>query len=174
MRKNEIILEINIKDENSKERIINSFENMKREYPEWNWNNIETKENEEEIKECEIYINDKKIDFAYYYTFKNKGKYIIKYKFKKLLNSSNFMFCNCNSLSSIDLSNFNTQNVANMGFMFYGCKSLSSLDLSNFNTQNVTNMAFMFSFCKSLSSLDLSNFNTQNVSNMEYMFYNCN
>ena len=27
-----------------------------------NQNNFETKENEDEIKECEIYINDKKID----------------------------------------------------------------------------------------------------------------
>ena len=72
MIKNEIILEINIKEDNSKERIINSFENTKREYPKWNMNNIEIKENEEEIKECEIYINDKKIDFNYYYTFKKK------------------------------------------------------------------------------------------------------
>ena len=119
MVKNEIILEINIEDYNSKERIINSFENTKRENPNWDWNNIEKKENEEEIKECEIYINDKKIDFTYDYTFKNKGKYIIKYKFKKLLNSCNFMFNGCNSLSSIDLSNFNTQNVTTMRSMFW-------------------------------------------------------
>ena len=43
MVKNEITLEINIKNKNSKERIINSFENTKREIPEWDWNNIETK-----------------------------------------------------------------------------------------------------------------------------------
>ena len=86
MVKNEIILEINIKDNNSKERIINSFENTKRENPDLVWNNFETKKNEDEIKECEIFINDKKIDFTYYYIFKNKGKYLIKYKFKKLLN----------------------------------------------------------------------------------------
>ena len=69
MIKNEIILEINIKDNNSKERIINSFENTKR----WDWNNIEKKKNEKKIKECEIYINDKKIDFKNNYAFKNKG-----------------------------------------------------------------------------------------------------
>ena len=150
MVKNEIILEIDIKYNNSKERIINSFENVKRENPDLDWNNIETKKNEEEIKECEIFINDKIIDFTYYYIFKNKGKYLIKYKFKKLLNSCNFMFYYCNSLSSLDLSNFNTQNVTNMGYMFSYCNSLSSLDLSNFNTQNVTNMESMFRGCKSL------------------------
>ena len=171
---NEIILEINIEDNNSKKRIINSFENTKRENRDWNWNNIETKENEDEIKECEIYINDKKIEFTYDYIFKNKGKYIIKFKFKKLLNSCNFMLSGCESLSSIDLSNFNTQNVTNMGYMFYNCNSLTSLDLSNFNTQKVTNMESMFDDCNSLSSLDLSNFNTQNVTNMESMFSGCN
>ena len=34
------------------------------------------------------------------------------------------MFCECNSLTNINLSNFNTQNVTNMSFMFYGCNSL--------------------------------------------------
>ena len=75
MIENEIISEIYIKDHNSKQRIINSFENTKREKLNWNWDIIESKENEKEIKDCEIYINDKKIDFTYYYIFENKGKY---------------------------------------------------------------------------------------------------
>ena len=36
-----------------------------------------------------------------------------------------WMFCGCKSLTNIDLSNFNTQNVTNMKYMFYGCKSLN-------------------------------------------------
>ena len=60
------------------------------------------------------------------------------------------MFSSCKSLSSLDLSNFNTQNVTSMGYMFSGCKSLLSIDLSNFNTQNVTSMESMFSDCNSL------------------------
>ena len=34
-----------------------------------------------------------------------------------------------------------------MGYMFYGCSSLKDLNLSNFNTNNVTNMGGMFSGC---------------------------
>jgi len=34
--------------------------------------------------------------------------------------------------------------------MFYYCSSLTNIDLSNFNTQNVTNMRDMFCFCSSL------------------------
>ena len=57
--------------------------------------------------------------------------------------------------------------------MFWNCKNLTSLDLSNFNTENVTTMNDMFSGCKNLTSLNLSNFNTENVTYMEYMFYGC-
>ena len=34
-----------------------------------------------------------------------------------------------------------------MGSMFYGCSSLKELNLSNFNTNNVINMGYMFSGC---------------------------
>ena len=50
--------------------------------------------------------------------------------------------------------------------MFYECSSLISLNLSNFNINNVINMSYMFFNCYSLYSLDLSNFNTNNVKYM--------
>ena len=34
------------------------------------------------------------------------------------------MFRDCNSLTNLNLSNFNTQNVTNMSNMFDGCNSL--------------------------------------------------
>ena len=34
------------------------------------------------------------------------------------------MFFNCYSLTSLNLSNFNTQNVTDMSYMFYNCNSL--------------------------------------------------
>ena len=40
-----------------------------------------------------------------------------------------------------------------MSYMFYYCSSLTSLDLSNFNTNNVTDMRSMFYNCSSLTSL---------------------
>ena len=83
------------------------------------------------------------------------------------------MFFNCSSLTSLDLSNFNTEKVEVMHGMFEGCSSLSSLDLSGFNTANVYDMRGMFYNCNSLSSLDLSSFNTEKVRNMSEMFYNC-
>ena len=92
----------------------------------------------------------KKQILNYYYNFPDEGIYIIKYKFKILITSTNFMFYDCNSFISFDLSNFNTQLVLNMTYMFYNCNLLKSLDLSNFNTQLVHNMAYMFYNCKLL------------------------
>ena len=56
--------------------------------------------------------------------------------------------------------------------MFYNCSSLTSLNLNNFNTNNVIDMSSMFSNCSSLTDLDLSNFNTSNVKNMLNLFLN--
>ena len=83
------------------------------------------------------------------------------------------MFDNCQNLSSLNLSKFNTENVTNMSYMFDNCQNLSSLDLSKFNTAKVTNMYAMFTHCQNLSSLDLSKFNTANVTDMSWMFSDC-
>ncbi|MDD7209780.1 MAG: BspA family leucine-rich repeat surface protein, partial [Lachnospiraceae bacterium] len=79
------------------------------------------------------------------------------------ITSANWMFYNCSSLTSLDLTSFNTGNVKDMGGMFWGCSSLTSLDLTSFNTGNVTSMSSMFYNCSSLTSLDLTSFNTGNV-----------
>ena len=56
--------------------------------------------------------------------------------------------------------------------MFFKCYSLTSLNLSNFNTKNVQNMSYMFNECSSLTSLNLSNFNTNNVITMRVCLIN--
>ena len=83
------------------------------------------------------------------------------------------MFGYCQSLFSLNISNFNTVNVENMAKMFYYSSSLSSLNITIFETSKVTNMEYMFSSCDSLTSLDLSNFITVNVENMAHMFNSC-
>ena len=80
------------------------------------------------------------------------------------------MFSDMRSLTSLDLSNFDTSRVMDMGSMFYNSFGFTSLNLSNFDTSNVTNMNNMFSNMRSLTSLDLSSFNTTNVTDMSSMF----
>ena len=83
------------------------------------------------------------------------------------------MFAGCSGLTSLQLSNFDTKNVTEMGLMFFGCSSITTLDLSHFDTHKVTDMQNMFGACSSLQSLDLSNFDTENVTDMSWMFFNC-
>ena len=83
------------------------------------------------------------------------------------------MFNGCSALKSLDLTNFNTAKVTEMGNMFNGCSALTSLDLTNFNTANVKFMDYMFNGCSALTSLDLTNFNTAKVTYMNNMFEGC-
>ena len=75
-----------------------------------------------EIEKLEIYSNGIKKDFYLKYKFHEKGK-------KSLILISR-------------------ENMTNMSGMFHLCSSLTSLNLSNFNTKNVTNMDSMFSGIK--------------------------
>ena len=184
---NYIIAKINIKDEdiNKKIKILSSYEESIRANP-CKFSENDIYKNEDQIKQCTIKINNEKIPFNYYYKFKSKGEYTIKYSFKNILKSLCFMFegCElitningmfygCSSLTNINLSNFNTNNVTDMNGMFAGCSSLTNINLSNFNTNNVTNMYGMFYGCSSLTNINLSNFNTNKVTNMSCMFYGC-
>ena len=83
------------------------------------------------------------------------------------------MFYDCRSLTSIDLTMFDTRNVTNMRYLFGGCKNLEKLDLSKFNTQKLENASYMFYGCKKLTSLDISGFDTGNVTTMREMFQAC-
>ena len=84
------------------------------------------------------------------------------------------MFGECSGLTSLDLSNFNTQNVTNMENMFSQCSGLTSLDLSSFNTQNVTTMLYMFHICSSLTTIYAgSGWSTAAVTESNYMFSSC-
>ena len=197
---NYIIAEINIedKDVNQDIRIINSYEEyMTNNYPEDLLEQHHT--NEDEIKQCQIEINDMPIPFSYFYKFRNKGKYTIKYSFLNPIKKINYLFIECSNLTSIDLSKFdtkevddmscifadcsslqninlsniNTEKVIDMGCMFYECGALTNINLSSFNTGNVKNMGCMFKGCKSLTKINLSNFNTENVIDMGCMFKEC-
>ena len=87
--------------------------------------------------------------------------------------SMNSMFQNCTSLRLLDVSDWNTSSVTNMGSMFYNCTSLTSLDVSGFDTGSVTSMSTMFQYCYSLTSLDVSSWDTGSVTSMSTMFSNC-
>ena len=157
-------------------RVINSFENFKKNNINGRVDNELRYRNENEIKNnCEIKINDKKLakDFFFFFKISEPGIYSIEYSFKKNLTKTDFMFADCKNLLNLNLLNFHAQNVTNMAYMFYQCSSLNQLKASNLETNKVNDMSNMFNGCESLENLDLSFIKTNNVFNMSRMFYLC-
>ncbi|MCL2595942.1 MAG: BspA family leucine-rich repeat surface protein, partial [Promicromonosporaceae bacterium] len=74
------------------------------------------------------------------------------------------------SLTTLDVSNWNTANVWNMNSVFAGAVNLTALDVSNWDTSSATTMWWMFSNNASLTELDVSRWDTSNVTHMTGMF----
>ena len=85
----------------------------------------------------------------------------------------NSMFSCCTSLTSLDVANWNTENVTDMEHLFSVCESLEEIDVANWNTENVLDMSRMFWCCFSLTTLENANWNTKNVVDMEGLFGHC-
>lgn len=80
------------------------------------------------------------------------------------------LFAKCESLRNVKIE-ADTASVTDMSFLFYGCKALEKLDLSNFNTENVATMQAMFSHCESLKKLSgYEKWNTGSLRAIDYMF----
>ena len=87
------------------------------------------------------------------------------------------MFFGCNSLISIDLSNFDFSECVDMGYFFYKCTSLISIDFPNISYVDVSKVSIMegvFSDCSSLKEIDLSQWFANSLKYMKYIFYGFN
>lgn len=85
-----------------------------------------------------------------------------------------YMFENCNAMTSVDLSAFKTKELTNMSRMFSGCSLLTSVKFpASFDTAKVTDMSLLFQSCTALTSPGISDFNTESVTTMENLFADC-
>ena len=99
---------------------------------------------------------------------------IIKFIDTTYFTSFRFSFSNLNEMIEFNTEHIKTDNVLDMGWMFNDCKSLKTLDVSTWNTSNVKTMHWMFDNCNSLNNLiGIGNFNVSNVSDFQHMFQNC-
>ena len=145
--------------------------------------NIEDEESDYEIK---LWL-DPTDKTAYYYTepekvYLNENARRMFYAMSSLttLNLSSFdtskvtnmsnMFAHMRQLTALNLSNFDTSQVTDMGYMFEDMSNLITLNLSSFDTSKVTNMGAMFEGVSGLTTLNLSNFDTSRVTDMGVMF----
>ena len=91
------------------------------------------------------------------------------------ITDSSSVFSTCKKLKTItNIGNLNISKADGMSYLFYECNSLTQLDLSNWDTGNIQYMIATFDGCNNLTELNCSTWNTGKVYNMQLAFYNCN
>ena len=80
-------------------------------------------------------------------------------------------FFNNSEIEIINISNLKLNN--NVHDIFKYLKSLTRLNISSVEMNELTDMSYMFLNCSSLKELNLSNFNTENIINMSSAFFGC-
>ena len=112
-------------------------------------------------------------DFSFMFTGCRNLKNV-NFKLDKIIaGSTGWMFYNCTSLTSIDISRIDLTNAVNLYYMFKGCISLEIIKFSKSKLEKAETMTEMFYDCNSLKSIDLSEFKPTKMSGMLRMFYNC-
>ncbi len=81
-------------------------------------------------------------------------------------------FANCTKLTVLDVSGWDTGNVGNTSRMFFN-GGFESLDVEDWNTGKLTEMGGMFSGCQNLISLNTGKWDVSNVVNASGAFQNC-
>ena len=89
------------------------------------------------------------------------------------LNDMRKMFYNCNSLTSINFTNFMSEYSINTSYLFYNCYSLDIFINNSIQIIKTEDMKYMFYNCSQLEDIDLTNFEIANSANLSYAFYNC-
>ena len=91
------------------------------------------------------------------------------------LENTSYMFYNCKSLNKTLILNITNSQVKYMDYMFYLSVSLTYLDLSKFNLENLINTSYMFYGCTNLREIKFNeNSKTINLEDMNHMFEFCN
>lgn len=114
---------------------------------------------------------DGTVDSSRSHMYSSAGVYIVKTKY--YANPSQAL--NNSKLSSVITNVFNiNKNMKNASQLFYQCEKLTVIDASDWDTSNIESMDWMFGKCYKLRELDTSNWDVHNVRSAANMFSSCN
>ena len=82
-------------------------------------------------------------------------------------------FDGCNNLTEVNCSTWNTSKVYNMQLAFLNCKSLETIPVRDWDTRSLMYMDKAFAYCTSLTNLDVSKWDTSKVVELTNTFYHC-
>ena len=82
-----------------------------------------------------------------------------------------FLFNGCSSITSLDVTRWDTSAMTNIGFMFVDNTNLSDFDPSGWDVSSVTNMNSIFKNCMNLD-FSLANWDLSSATNIKFIFRN--
>jgi len=82
-----------------------------------------------------------------------------------------FLFNGCSSITSLDVTRWDTSAMTNVGFMFVDNTNLSDFDPSGWDVSNVTNMNSIFKNCMNID-FSLANWDLSSATNVKFIFRN--
>ena len=84
------------------------------------------------------------------------------------------LFEKCSTLTTIDVSGFDTSKIDRFSSMFVNCTALTNIvGLDTLNTTNATAFQGMFNNCSALTEIDISSFDASKVTSTSEMFNGC-
>ena len=120
-------------------------------------------------------VDNKRVIPSKEYIFNSIGPHKVNI-LMDISNSSSLskMFYQIKNLTSLSFTkHFKTNKITSVKGMFSSCSSLTSINFTSWNTENIQDFSSLFTFCSSLKSIDLSNFNTKSVKYINNVFYKC-
>ena len=161
----EILIELNVQDPSKEVYFLGDDKNPSNPYH----------FNYEELRDsnCQIFADEKEIDFCKNHVFGSSGTHVVKLVIKKKIKSCRNMFAGCVDIKSVDLTKLEASEIVSMEFMFVGCSNLTKVEFGAINTSKVASMANMFVYCTELTECDMSKLNTDSLVAMRDIFRGC-
>ena len=115
------------------------------------------------------YINLPTNSQALFKDLTNVKEYDFMYAKTDMVTKMPYMFSGNKSVEYLDLHEFNTDNLIDLGSTFSGCSSLKNLNINNWHPK-LYDMVATFANCYKLESLDLSKFDVTNAKSFRSAF----
>lgn len=87
--------------------------------------------------------------------------------------SVKYMFYNCSSLTTLDLSSLHFSNLRSIESCFGYCSSLQTLNIANWNLAQATSTANAFKYCSKLENLSIGNLPDYKADTYKWGFETC-
>ena len=112
----------------------------------------------------DMFIDDKKVDYAKEYTFDKIGEHKVKFSILEKINMD-YMFKDIKDLNSVEMTSKESAEILSMISTFENCENLKNLTIDGFTMINIKSMDKIF-YKSGLKEISLDIFDVSGISDM--------